>query len=288
MRGSIMSSKIRSGCVSATAANALNPSLAVTTSMRSRWSVNCTILRTVGLSSTTKTTGFTTSLTSCQRLSLVYCERRQRPFCLAATRVISSSWLRNAHACAGFPARRVVFGLCLLWHSLSRLPGIWRGITTGQSLHFFIDLAQKDCPQVFVLAPCMRLPDFVCERLIKHQPHQIVKQLGSVPITLDQLSTTHYAVELTHITEVKQPSVEPHDLVHPWVLAQDAIQQGAKPGFNEAIGFSGGDVVAPTERARIQPVVTQEVVDALAHRERQREHALLRRGAPTLRQLALT
>src|SRR5579875_830897 len=68
MRGNMISRRMRSGCASATAASALNPSLAVTTSMRSRCSVNWTILRTVGLSSTTNTTGLTVSLTSSQHL----------------------------------------------------------------------------------------------------------------------------------------------------------------------------------------------------------------------------
>src|SRR5579885_518556 len=57
MRGSIISSRIRSGSSSETAARALSPSLAVITRIFSRCSVNCTILRTVGLSSTTSTTG---------------------------------------------------------------------------------------------------------------------------------------------------------------------------------------------------------------------------------------
>src|ERR1051326_130676 len=57
MRGSIISRRIRSGSSSATAARALSPSLAVMTRIFSRCRVNCTILRTVGLSSTTSTTG---------------------------------------------------------------------------------------------------------------------------------------------------------------------------------------------------------------------------------------
>src|SRR5579871_464871 len=57
MRGSIISRRMRSGSSSATAASALNPSLAVMTRIFSRCRVNCTILRTVGLSSTTSTTG---------------------------------------------------------------------------------------------------------------------------------------------------------------------------------------------------------------------------------------
>src|SRR6185437_11393499 len=57
MRGSIISRRMRSGSSSATAARALRPSLAVMTRMFSRCRVNCTIFRTVGLSSTTSTTG---------------------------------------------------------------------------------------------------------------------------------------------------------------------------------------------------------------------------------------
>src|SRR5579885_1837612 len=64
MRGSIISRRIRSGSSSATAARALSPSLAVMTRICSRCRVNCTILRTVGLSSTTNTTGSFTNWTS--------------------------------------------------------------------------------------------------------------------------------------------------------------------------------------------------------------------------------
>src|SRR6185312_405018 len=156
MRGSIISSKIRSGCSSATAAKAVSPSPAVTTRMRSRCSVSWTILRTVALSSTTSTTGSLTLHAPSQTVA---------PLSLAIV-----GW-------RGLAQRD---GAVILTRSAAS--GVHRRMRARDGAHLFLDLVTEGLPKFFQLPTKPRRSRLIFDHNAEEVAHELVQEPDSIVV----------------------------------------------------------------------------------------------------------